>query len=310
MPEPEAGAGLGQHPGGTRLLHRRDQVRHAAAQHDRQIGDRELHPEQRRRLQCLARGPGDEAEAVGYGRGQGAGRGTARQRGGARLGDGQAGAAGQRRDQLGDIQRVARRPVGEPQQVAVRLAASQGCHQAGHRLPGERGELEPGGVAHDAPQRQQVIALGHRAHHPDQQQRHLRRRPRQPAPQGDAGRVGPLQIIDHQDGRPHRALLGDQRQQLFRQRRRHVRAAIGGDLPAQEPHDRVPPRIRGRLADPQRVEERHQRQRLAQLVTGTPAHLAAGLRGLRHRRPHQRGLPDARLALDEHRTAVPQGHLF
>ena len=238
------------------------------------------------------------------------GRGTARQRGGARLGDGQAGAAGQRRDQLGDVQRVARRPVGEPQQVAVGLAAGQGCHQAGHRLPGERGELEPGGVAHDPPQRQQVIALGHRAHHPDQQQRHLLRRPRQPAPQGDAGRVGPLQVIDHQDNRPHRALLGDQRQQLFRQRRRHVRAAVGGDLPAQEPHDRVPPRIRGRLTDPQRVEERHERQRLTQLVTGTPAHLAAGLRGLRHRRPHQRGLPDARLALDEHRTAMPQGHLF
>ena len=167
MPEPEAGAGLGQHPGGTRLVHRRDQLGHAAAQHDRQVGDRELHPEQRRCLQCLACRPSDEAEAIGYGRGQGAGRGTARQRGGARFGDGQAGAAGQRGDQLGDVERVARRPAGEPQQVAVGLAAGQGCHQAGQRLPGQCGEPEPGGLAHDAPQRQQVIALGDRAHHPD-----------------------------------------------------------------------------------------------------------------------------------------------
>ena len=67
--------------------------------------------------------------------------------------------------------------------------------------------------------------------------------------------------------------------------------------------------IRGRLADPQPVEERQQRQRLAQLVAGTPEHLAAGLRRFCHRRPHQRGLADARFALTEHRTAASQGHL-
>ena len=300
MPEPEAVAGLGQHAGGTCLVHRRDQVRHAAAQHDRQIGDREIHAQQGRRPQYLARRPGHEAKAVGDGRGQGAGRGTAGQLGGARLGDGQTGAAGQRGDQLGDVERVARRPVGEPQQVAVRLAAGQGGYQVGHRRPGEPGELEPGGVAHHSPQRQQVIPLGHRAHHPDQQQRHLPRRPRQPSPQGDAGRVGPLQVVDDQDGRLRRALLGHQGQQLLGQRRRDVRAAVGGDLTAQEPDDRGPPRIRGGFAYPQPVQERQQRQRLAQLVTGPPEHLAASLWRSRHRRPHQRGLADARLALDQH----------
>ena len=80
--------------------------------------------------------------------------------------------------------------------------------------------------------------------------------------------------------------------------------------PRKQPDDRVPPRIGGGLADPQPVEERQQRQRLAQLVTGPPEHLAAGLRRPRHRRPHQRGLADARLALDEHRTAAPPGHLL
>ena len=202
------------------------------------------------------------------------------------------------------------RPVGELQEVAVGSAAGQGGHQVGHRRPGEPGELEPGGAAGHPPQRQQVLALRHRAHHPDQQQRHLPRRSRQPSPQGDAGRVGPLQVIDHQDERPHRALFRDQRQQLLRQHGRHVRAAVGGDLTAQQPDDRLPPGVRRRLADPQPVQERQQRQCLAQLIPGPPEHLAARLRRLRHRRPHQRGLADARLALDEHRTATPPRHLF
>ena len=47
----------------------------------------------------------------------------------------------------------------------------------------ERGELDPGSVIRDAPQRQQVVPLRHRAHRPDQQQRHLPRRLRQPPPQ-------------------------------------------------------------------------------------------------------------------------------
>jgi hypothetical protein len=100
-------------------------------------------------------------------------------------------------------------------------------------------------------------------------------------------------------------MLGHRRQQLLGQHRRHVRAAVGGNLAAQEPDDRVPAGIRRGLAYPQPVEERQQRQCLAEFVTGTPEHLAAGLRRPLHRGPHQRGLADARFALDEHRTAAP-----
>ena len=310
VPEPEAVAGLGQHASGACLVHRRDQVRHAAAEHDRQIGDREVRAEQGRRPQHITHGPGHEAEAVRYGRGQRAWRGTARQLGRSRLGDGQPGAAGQRGDQFGDVERVPRGPVGEPHQAVVGPAAGQGRYQVGHRVAGEPGELEPGSLACHPPQRQQVIALRHRAHHPDQQQRYPLRRLGQPSPQGDAGLVGPLQVIHDQDGRPHRALLGDERQQLLRQHRRHVRATVGGDLAAQQPDDRVPARIGRRLAYSQAVQERQQRQRLAQLIAGAPEHLTAGLRRLGHGRPHQRGLADARLALDEHRTAVSPSDLF
>jgi len=55
-------------------------------------------------------------------------------------------------------------------------------------------------------------------------------------------------------GRPHQ--VNSSRGARADQHRRHVRAAVGSDLAAQEPDDRVPPGIRGRLADPQPVEER------------------------------------------------------
>ena len=310
MPEPEARGRTRPARRGARLVHRRDQVRHAASEHDRQVGDREVRAEQGRRPQHVAHRAGHEAEAVRYGRGQRARRGTARQLGRARLGDGQAGAAGQRGDELGDVERVARGAVGEPQQGYRRACRRPGPPPGRPPRAGELGELEPGGVARHPPQRQHVLPQRHRAHHPDQQQRHLLRRLGQPPPQGNAGLVGPLQVIDDQDGRPHGALLGDERQQLLRQHRRHVRAAVGGDLAAQQPDDRVPPRIGRRLAHPQAVQERQQRQFLAQLVTGAPEHLAAGFRRFGDSRSHQRGLADAWLALDEHRTAVSAGDIF
>ena len=310
VPEPEAPAGLGQHADGTCFVHCRDQVGHAAIQHDRQIRDREIRAEQRRRPQDIAHRAGHEVQAVRDGGGQGARCRTAPQFGGSRLGDGQAGAPGQRRNKLGDVERIARRPVGEPQQAAVGPPARQGGHQVGHRRLAEPGELEPDRVARHPPQRQQVVPLVRRAHHPHQQQRHLPGRPRQPSPQRDAGLIGPLQVVHDQNGRPHRVLLGDQGQQLLRQHGRHVRAAIRADLTAQQPDDRFPPGIGGRLAHPQPVEERQQRQGLAELVAGPPEHLTAEHRRFHHRRPQQRGLADARLTLDEHRTTVPPRSLF
>ncbi len=88
----------------------------------------------------------------------------------------------QRSDQLGDVQRVARCALGERQQLVVGLASGQGGEQLGDGLPGQAGELETHGIVHRSPQRQQVIPLRHRTHHPDQQQRHLPHRPGQPPP--------------------------------------------------------------------------------------------------------------------------------
>jgi len=50
-------------------------------------------------------------------------------------------------------------------------------------------------------------------------------------------------------------------------------------------------------------------QRLAEFVTGAPEHLAAGIRRIGQRRSHERGLADSRLALNQHRTPTPRGHL-
>ena len=97
-------------------------------------------------------------------------------------GDGQPGAARERGDQFCDIQRVARGPAGQLQQVVAGFAAGQGRYQLGHRLIGEPGELEPGPLPRRTPQCQQVFALRHRAHHPGQQERHLVHRPCQPRP--------------------------------------------------------------------------------------------------------------------------------
>ena len=115
--------------------------------------------------------------------------------------------ARQRSDQLGDVQRIARRAVGQPQQLVVGLAADQGGDELGDGRIGQPGELQAYRIVHRSPQRQQVIPLRHRPHHPDQQQRHLPHRPGQPPPQRDAGLIGPLKIIDDQDGRLRGALL-------------------------------------------------------------------------------------------------------
>ena len=78
----------------------------------------------------------------------------------------------------------------------------------------------------------------------------------------------------------------------------------------EEPDDRLTPRIRRRLTHAQAVQQRLQRQRLARLVTGAPEHLTAEISGLCQRHPHQRGLADSRLALDQYRTAPSRGRPF
>ena len=65
MPEPEGVAGLGQHARGAGVVDGRDQVCHAAAQHDRQVRHGKVHAQQGRRPQYLTHRPGNKAQAVG-----------------------------------------------------------------------------------------------------------------------------------------------------------------------------------------------------------------------------------------------------
>ena len=105
-----------------------------------------------------------------------------------RVGDGHAGAAGQRRDQLGDVQRVARRAVGEPQQLVVGRAADQAATSSATAASVSPVSCSRARVADRPAQRQQVIPLRHRAHRPDQQQRQL---PRRASPAGPTARRWP-----------------------------------------------------------------------------------------------------------------------
>ena len=132
-----------------------------------------------------------------------------------------------------------------------------------------------------------------------------------------AGRVRPLQVVDDEHHGPGGGLVDGQRDELLGEHRGHVGAAVGGDLAAQQPGDRGPARVRGRAAHAQRVEERQQRQFLAELVARAPELLAASLLpvprclgGGRERAADEGGLADARLTLDEHRVATAPGKIY
>ena len=118
--------------------------------------------------------------------------------------------ANERVDQLSKIQRIAGCAPGELEQSAVRPAAGQGSDHLGHCRAGQPGELEVILVAGRLSQGEQVVAAGYRSHHPDEQERQMAGCQGQPLPQGDAGRVGPLQIVDDQDNRAGRGFLRDQ----------------------------------------------------------------------------------------------------
>jgi hypothetical protein len=84
VPEPKTFTEFGQHAGGAGLIDGREQADHAATQHDRQVRHGDIHTQQGRRPQHLARRPGNKAQPVRYRRRQGAWRGAAGQLGGAR----------------------------------------------------------------------------------------------------------------------------------------------------------------------------------------------------------------------------------
>jgi len=124
MAEPEAVAVFGQYAGGAGFVHRLDQVWNLSAQDDREVCDGEVHAEKSRCADYITDGSGNEAEAVSYSRGEGARGGITRcYFGGACLGDGQAVAALQSRNQFGEVERITRGTDSEPQEIAVGLAS-------------------------------------------------------------------------------------------------------------------------------------------------------------------------------------------
>ena len=76
-------AGIGQHPGRPGFVKRGDQGGDGSAEHRGQIGDRELHAEQRGGAEHLPGGGGDEPEPVRDGAGQRVGHGADGELGGA-----------------------------------------------------------------------------------------------------------------------------------------------------------------------------------------------------------------------------------
>ena len=217
----------------------------------------------------------------------------------------------QRGDQLGDVERVPRGPAGEPHQVVVGPAAGQGRYQVGHRRAGEPGELEP---ARRSPAARRSASRSSRCGTgriiPTSSSGTCCATLRQPGPQGDAGLIGPLQVVHDQDGGPHRALLGDERQQLLRQhrlarpcpgRRRPRRAAARRSCSAAGwPTARV---LASRPGTAAAAAPGPARRRCPRTPGSRPSRLGDG-------RLYQRGLADARLTLDEHRTALSPGDLL
>jgi hypothetical protein len=117
--------------------------------------------------------------------------------------------------------------------------------------------------------------------------------------------VRPLQVVDDEDDRARSAQLPDQRQDLLRRRRDRIRPAQR-HLTPQQPRDRLAALP---AAHPtQRVEQRQQRQRLAELVARAPQHRTPP-GGPDTRRGDQRRLADPRLAVDQHRAAPARTHL-
>ena len=121
--EGQAAARVGEHPGCAGLVERGDEGGDSSAEDGGQVGDGELHAEQRGGAEHFPGGRGDEAEPVRDRAREGVGHGAGRELRGAAGGDRDAAGAGERSEHLGEVQRVAGRAGGEIQQPGVRSAA-------------------------------------------------------------------------------------------------------------------------------------------------------------------------------------------
>jgi len=126
-----------------------------------------------------------------------------------------------------------------------------------------------------------------------------------------------LQVFDDKLHGPGGGLVDAQGDELLSEHGGNVGAAEGGDLTAQQARDGGSARVRRRAANPQRVEERQQRELLAEFVARAPELLEASLLsvprllgGGRECAANEGGLANARLTLNEHRVATAPGKII
>jgi hypothetical protein len=305
MPEGELRPVVPQHTRGDRLFEDRQEIADRFAGDDRQLGHREVCPEQRGGVQDAANRGREEFEAVGDSSGQRVWCSTSRRFGLTFL-DPEGAPPDECVDQLGQVQRVAGGAGRELEQARTRCTAGRSTDQLGDLVVGQAVQAHASRWVHRTAQRGEILPAGHRPGRPYQQQRHLPHQAGQPAPRHDGGRVGVLEIVDDQQDRRCRAQVVDQSQQPLGRGGHDVdpvaRCGVGLehllDLRATDTGRRYP-RI-------ERVEQGQQRERLAQLVTRAPEDLAPRGGGFPGRRLGERGLADPRLALDQDRSATPR----
>ena len=217
MPEAQPRPGVGDHPGGSRLLHDLYQAARGPPRDYLKILDRELLPEHRgppeHRQRVLAKRCQPSADHPGE-RHRYADRGTP-----VELGDSSADlhpfAAYQRIGQLPGVERVAAGAFGELGEPLPRLAADHPADQIGDFRRRERLKRDhmsaPG--RHAASKLGQIISDGRRPQRSDDKQRRLTRRPAEPVPDKHARLVRPLQVLGDDDERTRRAEPVSERQQ-------------------------------------------------------------------------------------------------
>ena len=315
--EPEPLAVVLQDSGPDRLGQHRGQLQGRAAGGRRQLGQREARPQDGGGPHRLEGVLGQEAEPAQDGEPQGRWQGHLGHLG-PPVGDLDRSLLDERAHQLGDEQRVAARPRHPGQQTLARLGGDDLFHQLGHGLVAERAKWQPSRAARvqGLERPRQLRGTREQPQAADQRHRHVAQAAAQRAQGQEAGRVGPLQVIqgDHQ-----RALEGQRLDQVTEgvdglelqarvaaHRDRAPVAEVGG----QQLGDGPPTRVRGRAGARERVGQDPERPGPLQLL-GSPAHdLEPAGPGVVQGLGKQPGLADAGLPLDEHDRRVAQGHLI
>ena len=288
VPEGQAIAGFDQHASRAGLVHRRDQLDHAPAEHGGQVRHREVDAEQGGGAEHLAHPAGHEAEPVGDGLGQ-----RVRRRVAGQLGDPASVMVRPALRVSASISSVTysglpAAPSASSSSSPAGLPPASAVDQVGHRRPVRPSSCSAGGQFGGVPEREQVLALGYRPHHADQQQRPVPGRPGQPLPQADAGLIRPLEVIDDQNGGLGGTQFVDQGEQLFGQRGGHVLATPGAGV-RRAAALRSFPAVGWEWAPGSAIHPG-----MATVVTSAPAH---------HRRPRTPGSPAARLPCRRHGRA-------